>query len=103
MDLLSLETLYVRCTEVTVPDDTEFEQWLDGIDFGDAGDCAGSADSEPQDEASAVEEDELSAGGGCAVSGRSGTGTSAALVLLLMVLALLSVSFGNRSGRKKAH
>ena len=102
MDLLSLETLYVRCTEVTVPEDEGFEQWLDGIDFGEAGDCAGSADAEPQDEASAVEEDELSSGGGCAVSGRSGTGASAALGLLLMVSAVLSLSLGNRLRGKKA-
>ncbi len=102
MNLLSLETLYVRCTEVTVPEDEGFEQWLDGIDFGEAGDCAGSADAEPQDDASAVEEEELSSGGGCAVSGRSGTGASAALGLLLTVSAVLSVFLGNRRKREKA-
>ena len=104
MNLPGLDTIDVRCTDVTAPDDAGFEQWLDGIDFGDAEDCASSAapEPEPQDDVSAPEKDEIAAGGGCAVSGKTGTGAVAAFGLLLAVSAMLSVSLGNRRRRKKA-
>ena len=104
MNLPGLEAVDVRCTDVTAPDDAGFGQWLDGIDFGDAEDCASSAapEAEPQDEVPATEKDEIAAGGGCAVSGKTGTGAVAAFGLLLAVSAMLSVSLGNRRRRKKA-
>ena len=104
MNLPGLDTVDVRCTEVTTPDDAGFEQWLDGIDFGDAEDCASTAapETEPQDDVSAPEKDEIAAGGGCAVSEKAGTGAGAAFGLLLAVSVMLSVSLGNRRRRKKA-
>ena len=104
MNLPGLDTVDVRCTDVTAPDDAGFEQWLDGIDFGDAEDCASSAapETEPRDDVPAAEKDEIAAGGGCAVSGKTGTGAVAAFGLLLAVSAMLSVSLGNRRRRKKA-
>ena len=91
MNLPGLDTVDVRCTDVTVPDDAGFEQWLDGIDFGDAEDCASSAapETEPQDDVSAPEKDEIAAGGGCAVSEKAGTGAGAAFGLLLAASAML--------------
>ena len=104
MNLPGLDTVDVRCTDVTAPDDAGFKQWLEGIDFGDAEDCASTAapETEPQDDVSAPEKDEIAAGGGCAVSGKAGTGAGAAFWLLLAVSAMLSVSLGNRRRRKKA-
>ena len=104
MDLPGLDTVDVRCTDVTVPDDAGFEQWLDGIDFGDAEDCASSAapETEPQDDVPAPGKDGIAAGGGCAVSGKAVTGAGAAFGLLLAASVLLAVSFGNRPGREKA-
>ena len=104
MDLPGLDTVDVRCTDVTAPDDEGFEQWLDGIDFGDAEDCASSSvpETEPQDDVSAAQKDGIAAGGGCAVSEKAGTGAGAAFGLLLAVSAMLSVSLGNRLRRKKA-
>ena len=104
MNLPGLDTVDVRCTDVTAPDDAGFEQWLDGIDFGDAEDCASSAvpEAEPQDDVSAPEKDEIAAGGGCAVSGKTGTGAGAVFGLLFAVSVMLSVSLGNRRRRKKA-
>ena len=103
MDLPGLDTVDVRCTDVTAPDDEGFKQWLDGIDFGDAEDCASSAVPEtgPQDDVPAPGKDGI-AGGGCAVSERAGTGGGAAFGLLLAASLLLAVSFGNRPGREKA-
>ena len=104
MNLPGLDTVDVRCTDVTAPDDAGFEQWLDGIDFGDAEDCASTAapETEPQDDVPAAGKDEIAAGGGCAVSEKVGTGAGAAFGLLLAVSVMLSVSLGNRRRRKKA-
>ena len=104
MNLPGLDTVDVRCTDVTAPDDAGFEQWLDGIDFGDAEDCASTAapETEPQDDVSAAEKDGIAAGGGCAVSGKTGTGAGAVFGLLFAVSAMLSVSLGNQRRRRKA-
>ena len=99
MNLPGLDTVDVRCTDVTAPDDAGFEQWLDGIDFGDAEDCASTAvpETEPQDDVSAPEKDEGASRGGCAVSGKAGTGAGTAFGLLLAASVLLAVSRGGRS------
>ena len=101
MNLSELQTLNIEDTGVCAPEDMAFQQWLGTIDFqGDV--CVMEKDMDVMDEDMDVDVMVDNEGGGaCAIAGAGNTPESTVFNLLLIMSALLAISWKSSSGARR--